>query len=252
MDKKKNIVKKIVILAFWLLVWQILALLVHNPILLVGPVETVQALVRLLPTADFQQSLLQSLERIALGFFIGSLLGIGLAAAATWKEIIGDIMSPVVHLMKSVPVASFAILLLIWAGKEHLAFWIVTLVVFPILYLNTKSGLDHTDPKLLEMAGVFHMPRLRRIRYIYFPALYPSLRSAFALAIGMSWKSGVAAEVIGQPLLSVGNGLYRAKISLATDEVLAWTIVIIVISAVLEQLFLFLFSLTNPERKKAS
>ena len=84
------------------------------------------------------------------------------------------------------------------------------------------------------MVQIFHMPLVRRIRYLYLPQLQPFLESAVTLALGMSFKSGVAAEVIGQPLLSIGNGLYRAKIYLNTEEVFAWTIVILLISWGLE------------------
>ena len=140
--------------------------------------------------------------------------------------------------LKAVPVASFVIILLIWAGNRMLSLYISALVALPLLYLNTLSGLKATDPKLLEMATVFHMPTLRRLRFIYLPALFPYLYSAFQTALGMAWKSGVAAEVIGQPLGSMGNGLYNAKIYLETGELLSWTIAIILISYLFERLFL--------------
>ena len=59
-------------------------------------------------------------------------------------------------------------------------------------------------------------------------------------AVGICWKSGVAAEVIGLPDGSIGDALYRAKITLSTGELFAWTFVIILLSAVFEKLFLAL------------
>ena len=88
------------------------------------------------------------------------------------------------------------------------------------------------------MALVFRMSTLRRLRFIYLPTLVPYLYSAFQTALGMAWKSGVAAEVIGQPLGSMGNGLYNAKIYLETSELFSWTIAIILISYLFERLFL--------------
>ena len=60
------------------------------------------------------------------------------------------------------------------------------------------------------------------------------------MALGICWKSGVAAEVIGLPDGSIGDALYRAKITLSTGELFAWTFVIILLSAAFEKLFLAL------------
>ncbi len=232
----------------WLLLWQLLALLVRNPILMVGPAETLRTLGRMLMTLDFWQSLGFSFARIALGFLLGSLLGILLAWWSVRRVLLEKILSPLISVLKAVPVASFVILLLIWGGNLRLSFYISALVVLPILYLNTLSGLKATDPKLLEMASVFRMPLGRQLRYIFFPSVYPYLYSGFQTAIGMAWKSGVAAEVIGQPLGSVGNGLYNAKIYLETGELFAWTITVIVVSRLFECLFLGMLRLYR--RKK--
>ena len=60
------------------------------------------------------------------------------------------------------------------------------------------------------------------------------------MALGICWKSGVAAEVIGLPDGSIGDALYRAKITLSTGELFAWTFVIILLSAGFEKLLLAL------------
>ena len=132
--------------------------------------------------------------------------------------------------------ASFVILALIWAGSENLSVLIAFLVVFPILYVNTIAGLSSTDQKLLEMAQVFSITGWRKIRCLYWPALLPYLTSACRTALGMSWKSGVAAEVIGVPDNTIGEGLYMSKIYLDTPGLFAWTLVIIALSLLLEGL----------------
>ena len=233
----KNL-RKLLIIAFWLLLWQLLALIIHNPILMVGPFETLCSLWTMLRTTMFWQSLAFSFVRIIAGFLIGSAVGILLAWGSYRYPFLEELLAPFILALKAVPVASFVIILLIWAGNRMLSLYISALVVLPLLYLNTLSGLKATDPKLLEMATVFHMPTTRCLRFIYLPALVPYLYSAFQTALGMAWKSGVAAEVIGQPLGSMGNGLYNAKIYLETGELLSWTIAIILISYLFERLFL--------------
>ena len=238
--------RRLLIILCWLALWQAVSLILHNDILLAGPVETILALLRLLPTGAFWASLLSSFVRIVLGFLAGSAAGILLAYLAHRKPLAADILAPLVTALKSIPVASFIILALIWIGSTNLSLFISFVVVFPILYLNTLEGLRSVDDKLVEMAEVYRVPTAAQLRYIYLPALYPFLVSALKLSLGMSWKCGVAAEVIGQPLLSIGNNLYRAKIYLSTSELLAWTVVIVLVSRGFEVLFLWLLKKIYP------
>ena len=224
--------------AFWLLVWQLAAMAVSNTILLVGPLETAAALLRMAGTAEFWASVAGSMLRIVGGLLTGTAAGILLASVSFASPRAELVLSPFVAVMKAVPVASFVILILIWAGNGMLSFFVTSMVVFPVLYVNTLNGLRSTDTKLLEVARVFRMRPSARVRYLYIPQLVPFLKAGLALAAGMSFKSGVAAEVIGQPLLSIGNGLYRAKIWLETADVFAWTAVVIFISWLIERLIL--------------
>ena len=243
--------KNTVILLIWLALWCGLDLFVHNSIMLAGPVETVRALISLLPTGEFWLSILRSAVRIFGGYLTGSAMGILFAAAGYRFPLFDDFISPFVRVIRAVPVASFVILLLIWAGSRNLAFFICALVTFPILYLNTKSGLVSMDEKLLEMGRVYRFPYTSRVRHLYLPHLLPHLQSAFALSLGMSWKSGVAAEVIGQPKGTVGNALYRAKVFLATPELFAWTAVIVALSWCMEKgLGLLISRIAEAVRKR--
>jgi NitT/TauT family transport system permease protein len=112
--------------------------------------------------------------------------------------------------------------------------------------MNTIAGFENTDSKLLEMASVFHISCGKKLFYIYRPAVLPYLISGCRVALGMSWKSGIAAEVIGVPVHSIGEKLYMSKIYLSTADLFAWTLVIIIISALFEKLFLYLLYLASP------
>lgn len=226
------------IVLFWLLLWQAAAWLLHQPIFLVGPWETLLALVRLAGQPAFWQSVCSSLGRIGTGFVLAFLLGILCGSAAHARPFLGEVIAPVITLLKTIPVASFVILALIWAGAEHLASVISFLVVFPMICLNTRAGLESADARLLEMAQVFHIRLLPKIWHIYRPALAPFLLSSCRIALGMCWKSGVAAEVIGTPDHSIGEKLYMAKIFFSTDELFAWTAIVILLSFLFEKLVL--------------
>ena len=235
---KKTYFRRIAILLIWLVLWQLASAAIHNKIIFVGPWETACALVSQVHTTEFWRTILSSFLRIAGGFLAAFLAGILAAALAGRYALLKEFLEPPVALLQSVPVASFVILALIWIGSENLSVLITLLVVFPVIYRNVLEGISQTDPKMLEMARVFRMKSRNRLWYIYRPALMPYLLAGSRISLGMAWKSGVAAEVIGVPDCSIGEKLYMAKIYLSTAELFAWTFVIIAVSRLFEWLFL--------------
>jgi NitT/TauT family transport system permease protein len=79
------------------------------------------------------------------------------------------------------------------------------------------------------------VPVLRRLPAIDAPAVLPHLLAACQVGVGLAWKSGITAEVIGLPQGSIGERLYQAKIFLSTADLFAWTIVIIALSFLFER-----------------
>ncbi len=241
-DFAKTILKRILIILGWLLAWQLLSLWVNNRILLVGPVTTLLALGQRLVTLSFWKTIGFSFLRIAAGFSAGCVIGFLTAALAVRLPLLEDILSPFITLLKAVPVAAFVVLFLIWWHSNVLSIAVTFCVVLPQIYVSTLEGIHSADPELLEMAKVLHIPFFNRCFYIYRPSLKPYLDASIRTAVGMSWKSGVAAEVIGTPAFSIGEGLYLSKISLDTAGILCWSFVIIVLSIVCEHLLLRLWN----------
>lgn len=234
--------RKAIIIFCWFLVWAIVSRIIQNKILLAGPIETLQALCKLVSTGSFWNACLGTILRIAFGYLTGMLLGILLATFSAGKSWIEEILEPMITLMKAVPVASVVVIFLIWWGSGNLAIAISFFMAFPNFYLNTLEGIRSTDKKLLEMAKIFMMPARNQFFYIYRPTLRPFWDSAIKLSVGMSWKAGVAAEVIGLPERAIGEQLYMSKIYLETDKVFAWTLVIILLSQLFEKLCLKLWT----------
>ncbi len=229
-------VRKIVIIVFWLLLWQGASVLVHNSILLAGPYESLLALCTLAVTPEFWLSILFTLLKITLGFVTGLVLGILFAGLSYRFKLFREFITPPVAVIKSIPVASFVIIVIIWAGASSLATVISALVVFPMIYHNVLSGLDSSASSLIEMGRLFRFRFIDKARYIYFPQVLSHLQSAILISSGMAFKSGIAAEVIGRPLRSIGNGLYLSKISLATADLFAWTFCAVILAYLFEKL----------------
>ena len=225
---------------FWLAVWQLAAAAIGQEVFLVSPLQAAGTLVQLLPQPDFWQRVGFSAGHILLGFLLGAVCSVVCSVAAERWVWVDALLSPVMQLVKATPVASFIILALVWVSGKSLSILISFLMVLPVLYGAVRTGIESADPQLLEMARVFRLPLARRVKAIWLPAVLPAFRQGCSVALGICWKSGVAAEVIGLPDGSIGDALYRAKITLSTGELFAWTFVIILLSAAFEKLFLAL------------
>jgi len=226
--------------AVWLLIWHGLSVYIGHEILLVSPVSVLIRLSQLVQEAVFWQSILFSFQRISTGFLMATVLGVLFAALAANFRWIEKFLAPAILFFKATPVASFIILVLIWVSSKNLSVLISFLMVLPIVYTNVLNGIKSADSKLLEMAEVFGIPAYRRIMFIYVSQVLPFFQSACLVGLGLCWKAGIAAEVIGIPQGSIGEKLYMAKIYLAASDLFAWTLTIIIISIIFERLFMLL------------
>ena len=224
----------------WLAVWQLGAMAIDQQIILVSPVQVLVRLAQLIPTPDFWGSIAYSLVRITLGFLAGTAAGTALAALSARFRRVEELLAPALLAVKSIPVTSFIILALILFSSRNLAVIISFLIVLPVLYSSVLEGIRSADGQLLEMAQVFRIPAGRRVRYVYLPQVLPYFRSACGSALGLCWKSGIAAEVIGMPDGSIGERLQQAKLYLDTPDLFAWTLVIVLLSLTFERVFLAL------------
>ena len=223
-----------------LLVWQLAAASLASSLLLVSPLRVLGRLCGLVREPQFYAAVGFSFVRIVAGFLLGLGCGTLLAVAASRWHLAEVLLWPYVTVIKTTPVASFIILCLIWLDSSSLPVFISFLMVLPIVYANMLEGIRQTDQKLLEMAKLFRVGAGRRLLYIYLPQLRPYLITACSVALGLSWKAGIAAEVIGIPDGSIGERLYEAKVYLSSADLFAWTVVIIAVSIAFEKLFLWL------------
>lgn len=221
-----------------ILLWQLLAMKLDQKLLLATPVDVAKTLGVLVKSQEFYSAIAYSMGRILLGLLIGAAVGTACALLAGRWHFMEVLFWPYFSAMKATPVASVVILCLVWLSSRRLSVFIVFLVVTPVIYTNILAGIKNLDLKMKDMARVFGINGLRRLLYVYLPELKTYIIAAFTLATGMAFKAGIAAEVIGTPVGSLGKMLYNAKVYLETPELFAWTLVIIVLSVVVEQVIL--------------
>ena len=238
-EKIKKIAVKTAVAALWLALWQLVCMAVNMELLVVSPWRVAKRLWALSLTWEFWRTALGSLGRITEGFVLGSATGAILAMLCHKFTFAREFFSPAITLIKSTPVASFIILALVWLTGQWVPVFISFLMVLPVVYSNVFQGLREVDPKLLEMAKVYGMNRQKRVMKIYIPSVLPYMMAACRTALGLSWKAGVAAEVIGVTKNSIGRQLYYSKIYLETADLFAWTAVVIIMSIALEKCFVW-------------
>lgn len=239
------------VLAFWLAIWQIVAVAINQDIVLTSPIQTIQTLFSLAQLREFWVSIGLSLLRIFVGGALAFTFGFLLAFLSFKYKLVKLLFEPLISTIKSIPVASFVILLLIWVRTPYLSISISFLMALPIIYIAVLEGLLGTDQKLIEMANVYQIHGWYRVKAIYLSQLMPSLKTATSLAMGFCWKSGIAAEVIGLPTFSIGEHLYNAKVYLDTPALFAWTLVVIVMSVLGEKIVMWLVSWAATRLEKS-
>ena len=234
----KKIGKKLLIIFIWLGIWQILSAIVGLDVLFPSPADTFNELKNLAVTTDFWKSVLFSVVRISLGFIAGTIAGILTGAVSSFVKGFSEFLSPVVSIIKATPVASFIILAVIWLETGNIPSFATALIVFPFVYSNIKTGFEETDLMLIEMSDAFRVSFRKKLLKLYIPSVKPYFISAATTAMGLAWKAGIAAEVICNPTMSIGNGIYESKVYFEPPVMFAWTAVVVILSIILEKIML--------------
>lgn len=244
-DILKKIIKFVCVATFWILVWEAASRIVsrNNELLLLilpSPFTVFKKWVNIAFTMPFIKSEATTLIRIFTGFIIGCVSGFFIGVTTHISSLAYSLLSPILKIIRAVPVVAIIILMYLFFNSSTLPVLIVCLMVLPIIWQTVHDGLNNTDKSILEMAHVFNLSKLKVFTKIKLPAITPSLITACVNALGLAWKSGVAAEVICLPEKSIGSMLWQSKGNVNYDEVYALTLTVILLSIVIEYLLKFL------------
>ncbi len=221
---------------FWIGLWQLAYFTVKQEILIVSPVRVLQRLSELAQIKEFWLTAFLSMLRIVEGFLLGVAFGSALAVLTSVSRMLYDIFYPVISIIKATPVASFIILALVWIPSTHVPSFTSFLMVTPIIWANMINGIKKTDKNLLQMAASYRFGLVKTVKRVYLPSVMPYFTAACTTGMGLAWKAGISAEVLSVTPLSIGRQIYNSKIYIETDDLFAWTVLVIVMSVILERL----------------
>ena len=240
MIKLKKCLKLLLPFAFWMAVWQIFAIVIDSELFLPSPYLVFKALIRLIVSSDFWLAVIISLADILIGCIFGIFVALLFSLLSCKFGVVRDIVSPAVSVIRAVPVASFIILVYVLVRRLSLAInfvsiVIVALMVIPIVWNGVMTAYRNLDKNLLEVGKVFSFTPIKRFTIIYLPSAKHTILGAISSSIGLAWKAGIAAEVICRPENTVGKYIGDFKSTLEMDAMFAMTIVIIILSLMLEK-----------------
>lgn len=236
----KQLARKALPLVFWLAVWAACYLAVGQDLLLASPLQVARRF-DFLTDAVFWRCVGMSLWRTAAAYVLGVAAAVLLAAASCASRLVDDVIRPAMAVVRATPVASFIILALVWLSSSNVPILAGALMVVPVVYANVREGIASTDRNLLEMAKMFSWSTGKTWGKVIIPSTLPNFLAACEACVGLCFKATIAAEVIGTPKMAIGSQLYSAKIYLENDMLLAWTLVVIILSMALEKLLKMAF-----------
>lgn len=234
--KSKPTFKKPAIIIFWLLLWQVVAVAVRNPLLLPSPTETLDGLFRLARDPVYYLDIGATIFRCAAAILLSLFFGAVLSLASYKLAFVREALSLPVAFFKSAPIMAVAIYFIFLLTSGNVPILVCFIMCFPIVYTNLLQGFDSMDRKYTEAAGMYGLSAFMMTRFIYIPQLYPYFRSAMSLIAGLSWKAVVTAEVLSIPKFSLGYKLMNAKYYLNTDLLFAYVATIVAISIIFEKM----------------
>ena len=238
--------------AFWLAAWMLVAALVAQPLILPGPGAVVMALLRLVCDAGTWAILAGSGARILGGLAFAAVCGGVLAGVSARSRAFARLVAPALSFVKATPVACVVVLLLIWLGSARVSIAAVFLMALPGVYFSLAEGLAQVNKPLEQMFRLHGVRGWRLFCAHTWREVLPFVLSCARAVIGMGWKAGVAAELIGMAMGTVGERIYQAKLLIETTDLLAWTVLVVAASWACERVLVWLLQASGPVAWRAA
>ena len=236
----KNKINKILTaagsLVFWVGLWQLASMAIGDEFFLPGPLPVLKEMLRLPGESAFFPALGMSVIRVLAGYIAGVLIGVILAVLTSLSPIVKGLFEPLLSVIRATPVVSFIILAFLLFDRSHVPSYIVILMVAPMIWANMSEGIGRVDKSLKEMVSLFRFKPLSALRHLWFPSLAPYFASSAVSAFGFAWKSGVAAEIICYPDVSMGKMIYNSRVALDSVSIFAITAYVIILSIIFEKI----------------
>lgn len=139
-----------------------------------------------------------STQRVLIGFAIGSIIGLVVAAVVGLTQLGSRLLTPTLGSLRAVPSLAWVPLLGLYLGlNEDSKVALIAIGAFFPVYTTVASALRHVDPYLVEAGRAFGYSHVRLLGLVQLPAVVPSVVAGLRLALAQSWLFLVAGELLG-------------------------------------------------------
>ena len=220
-------------IAAYIVIWELLSIAVGSSLLLPSPKETIEASISVLGSADGWRSIGSTLLRIMIGYLCGCAAGIALAVLTSRFQTADWLLKPLRSLIKTTPITSFALILLVSIASGSVPPVVAMIVVTPMIWQTTEEAIRSRSRQLEEMSKIY-LKFWKKLRYVTLPQILPRFFATASIALGFAWKAVITAEILALPKLGIGKQMHNDKVYLETPELFAWTLIVILLSVLIE------------------
>ncbi|QWC00292.1 ABC transporter permease subunit [Mycoplasmatota bacterium] len=217
-----------------IIIWTLYALVIDNQYIFPNPLTVIKSFIDLLTQVKTYSIIVYTLFRLIVAFIISAFLGIFLGLLAGNLKALDEFLHPLIISLRTLPIASIIIILMILLGRSFSLYIITFLMIFPIIYEASKHGVHNIPQALKNNIALENHPKRIIFFKIQLPLSLPYIRTSLFQSIGLGFKVIVMAEFITQTQMGIGRELYNGTISIQYERVFAWTIIIIIIVALFE------------------
>ena len=232
MNKRRLITVLVIII-----LWQGLALLINNDILIPLPWNVFKQMLTNIVTPSFYYTVLVTIVRMLKGLLVALVSALILGVLGGIYQRIADYFSIVNDIIKTIPNISYIIIVLIWLGSEGSVTVVTFFILFPGLYANILLGMNSLTQDLKDVMAIYPETLFNKIKKVYLPQIVPYLLSGLKVAFGLGFKVSVMAEILSQVRVGIGKQIYYARNMLDMTSIISWTLWIIVISLLVDYVF---------------
>ena len=206
-----------------IVLWWIAALIADSPVL-PSPLQVLISFWRHTLSGELPFHLSVTLARVLVSFLlamaIGTAIGIVMGRYRQWDIALDGALV----LGLNIPALVTIVLCYIWFGlTEAAAVTAVALNKIPTVVVTVREGARAVDPRLMAVAQAYRLPRLRTLRQVYLPQLYPYLMAAARGGLALIWKIVLVVELLGRSN-GVGFQLHTYYQFFDITSILAYTL----------------------------
>src|SRR5713101_8227813 len=199
--------------------WHLASVYLVSSVLFPPPTLVFKKGVVLVRNGVLFEHLWASLQRILAGFIAGSLLGIPIGLAMGSFRLVRKVLEPYTEFLRFIPSVAMITVTVIWfgIGEASKIFLIIYTTIF-IVILNTAAGVSAIAPNKIRAAQSLRATREQSLIHVALPATVPYILTGMRLAMGNSFTTIVAAELIAANDV-LGKMLWDGRLFVLVDEI---------------------------------